>query len=245
MSKKNVEQFAERIVNSLPVRSRLAIIGDTGQILHSTLTSEAREAAEKIAKIGLQFWDIGDYQVKRLKNSQLLVYKITNRLAIALDSIEREGVLILAAKKIASTFNNELNNLEKLLETAPTFKVEKPVEPSVPLKTEEKKEIPTPSAPPVTSVAPPPPPSAPIPTPQPAKTAAKFETVNIPVLVDRSVLKKVKDETVRSILELCDGSHTTSEIAKKLNISRSKVLITLGNFSKEIKYISGVRKVEE
>ncbi|MHA1582244.1 MAG: hypothetical protein ACTSYM_07120 [Candidatus Baldrarchaeia archaeon] len=53
MSKKIIEDLAEKIINSLPVRSRLAIIGDTGQVFHSTLTSEAREAAEKIAKFGL------------------------------------------------------------------------------------------------------------------------------------------------------------------------------------------------
>ena len=241
MSKKIIEEIAEKITNSLPVRGRLAIIGDTGQVFHSTLTSEAREAAEKIAKIGLPLWDIGDYQVKRLKNSQLLVYKITNRLALALDSIEREGVLILAAKKVASMFNNELNKLEELLETAPTYEIEKPTLPPAPLKTEERK---TPSIPPTSSITPPP--SAPPPTTLPSvKPAAKFETVNIPVLVDKSVLKKVKDKLVRSILELCDGSHTTSEIAKKLNIPRSRVLITLGNFSKAINYISGVRKVEE
>jgi len=240
MSKKIVEELAEKIANSLPVRSRLAIIGDTGQVFHSTLTSEAREAAEKIAKIGLPLWDVGDYQVKRFKNSQLLVYKITNRLALALDSVEREGVLILAAKKVASMFNNELNKLEELLGTVPTYEVEKPTLPSTPLKTEERKTTLTsstsPTTPPSTTS------SATLPS---VKPAAKFETVNIPVLVDKGVLKKVKDDMVRSILELCDGSHTTSEIAKKLNIPRSKVLIVLGNFSKAINYISSIRKVEE
>ncbi|MEX2703448.1 MAG: hypothetical protein Q6368_010355 [Candidatus Baldrarchaeota archaeon] len=240
MSKKIVEELAEKIANSLPVRSRLAIIGDTGQVFHSTLTSEAREAAEKIAKIGLPLWDVGDYQVKRLKNSQLLVYKITNRLALALDSVEREGVLILAAKKVASMFNNELNKLEELLGTVPTYEVEKPTLPSAPLKTEERKTTLTSSTSPTT-----PPSTTPSATLPSVKPAAKFETVNIPVLVDKGVLKKVKDDMVRSILELCDGSHTTSEIAKKLNIPRSKVLIVLGNFSKAINYISSIRKVEE
>ncbi|MHA1832915.1 MAG: hypothetical protein ACTSV7_02910 [Candidatus Baldrarchaeia archaeon] len=240
MSKKIVEELAEKIANSLPVRSRLAIIGDTGQVFHSTLTSEAREAAEKIAKIGLPLWDVGDYQVKRLKNSQLLVYKITNRLALALDSVEREGVLILAAKKVASMFNNELNKLEELLGTVPTYEVEKPTSPSAPLKTEERKTTLTSSTSPTT-----PPSTTPSATLPSVKPAAKFETVNIPVLVDKGVLKKVKDDMVRSILELCDGSHTTSEIAKKLNIPRSKVLIVLGNFSKAINYISSIRKVEE
>ena len=243
MSKKIVEELAEKIVSSLPVRSRLAIIGDTGQIFHSTLTSEAREAAEKIVKVGLPLWDIGDYQVKKLRSSQLLIYKITNRLALALDSIEREGVLILAAKRVASMYTNEFNELEKLLGTPPEYpKVEKVTPLPAPLKVQEKKELPPPSAPSVTLPPPTPPPTPP---PPPAKPTAKFETVNIPVLVDKSILKKVRDETVRNILELCDGSHTTSEIAKKLNIPRSRVLIVLGNFSKAINYISSIRKMEE
>lgn len=230
MSKKIVEELAEKIVSSLPVRSRLAIIGDTGQIFHSTLTSEAKETVEKIVKVGLPLWDIGDYQVKKLKSSQLLIYKITNRLALALDSIEREGVLILIAKRIASMYTNEFNELEKLLEAPPEYP-----------KVEEKKELPPPSAPSVTLPPPTPPPTP----PPPAKPTAKFETINIPVLVDKSILKKVRDETVRNILKLCDGNHTTSEIAKKLNIPRSRVLIVLGNFSKAINYISSIRKVEE
>mgnify|MGYP000212135269 CR=1 FL=1 len=240
MSKKIIEELVEKIADSLPVRSRLAIIGDTGQVFHSTLTLEAREAAEKIAKIGLPLWDIGDYQVKRLKNSQLLVYKITNRLALALDSIEREGVLILAAKKVASMFNNELNKLEEFLEATPTYEIEKTRLPPAPLKTEERKTSPIPPTSSVTQ-----PPAAPPATSPSVKPVSKFETVNIPVLVDKNILKKVKDKIARSILELCDGSHTTSEIAKKLNIPRSKVLIVLGNFSKAINHISGVRKVEE
>lgn len=112
--------------------------------------------------------------------------------------------------------------------------------PSAPLKTEERKTTLTSSTSPTT-----PPPTTPSATLPSVKPAAKFETVNIPVLVDKGVLKKVKDDMVRSILELCDGSHTTSEIAKKLNIPRSKVLIVLGNFSKAINYISSIRKVEE
>ncbi|MHA1582243.1 MAG: hypothetical protein ACTSYM_07115 [Candidatus Baldrarchaeia archaeon] len=137
-------------------------------------------------------------------------------------------------------FNNELNKLEELLEATPTYEIEKTTLPPAPLKTEERKTSPIP---PISSVTPPP--AAPSSAPPSVKPTAKFETVNIPVLVNKNILKKVKDKIARSILELCDGSHTTSEIAKKLNIPRSKVLITLGNFSKEIKYISGVRKVEE
>jgi len=241
MAKENAENLAIKIAGSLPVRGRLAIVTDTGQILYSSLSPEAVDVALKIVKVGLSFWDIGDYQVKKLRGSHLLIYKITDHLAFALDSVEREGILILAAKRIASTFDNEFKELERSLEIVPSA-LEETV-PHIPPKVEEKPRL-APTSP--SSQRPPPPsPSPTTPTPLRPRPAVKAETVNIPVLTDKTILKKVKDKMARSILELCDGSHTTAEIAKKLNISRAKVLITLGEYSKAITYISGVRTKEE
>jgi len=236
MAEKRAENLAIKIAGSLPVRGRLAIVSDTGQILYSSLSSEATEAALKIVRVGLPFWDVGDYQVKKLRGSHLLIYKITDHLAFALDSVEREGILILAAKRVASTFDSEFKELEGSLGGVSPIPKAEEITLSVPSKVEAKPE----------PVPPPSPLPQPASKPQPvSRPAVKAETVNIPVLTDKSILKKVKDKMARSILELCDGSRTTAEIAKKLNISRAKVLITLGEYSKAISYISGVRTKEE
>lgn len=116
------ETFAQKLLteisNTLTTKIELAIITNTKQVLHSSLSPSALDVALKIVEVGSSLWDIGDYQMKKLEDSLLLVYKITNHFFLALNSVAKEGLLILEAKKIASTFESKFRELEKELSMA-------------------------------------------------------------------------------------------------------------------------------
>ncbi|MHA1595823.1 MAG: hypothetical protein ACTSXJ_09005 [Candidatus Baldrarchaeia archaeon] len=230
MAKEKAQDIGSRIAISLPIRSDFAIINDEGEVLYSNLSPQALETAKKIVKSSLPVWDIGDYQIKTLGESHLLIYKVTEKLAFALDSQEAEGIMIVIAKRLASLLNSEFKELESLMIGAPV----------------EVKEVTVPRAPP------PPPPEKAVPEEvhvveeKPAPPRVEVEPANYPILTDRTILKKIKDETVRKMLELCDGDHTVKDIAEELGLPRARVLITLGEYSSKglVTYISGIRKME-
>jgi len=79
-----LKEIGEKIESSLPIKAELAIIDSDGNLIYSSLSSEAENIAKQLAKAAMTIWDVGDYQVKKLSRTNLLIYKMTDRLAVAL-----------------------------------------------------------------------------------------------------------------------------------------------------------------
>ncbi|MEM3525874.1 MAG: hypothetical protein QXV37_00535, partial [Candidatus Jordarchaeaceae archaeon] len=79
-------------------------IDNAGTPLYSTLSPEAEENIKKLAQI-FPICEIGDFQIRKLKKSNLLIYKLSPTILLALESYEKEGVIISAAKRLEEKYN--------------------------------------------------------------------------------------------------------------------------------------------
>ncbi|MHA1628507.1 MAG: hypothetical protein ACTSW6_05515, partial [Candidatus Baldrarchaeia archaeon] len=139
----DIKEIGNKIASSLPIKAELAIIDADGGLIYSSLSPEAEEIARRLAKAAMAIWDVGDYQVKKLSKTNLLIYKMTDRLAIALNSYEKEGIIILSAKRLEEKLREDFKAMEKVVKEikvpAPPPPPPSPTPPSIPEKTVEAK----------------------------------------------------------------------------------------------------------
>jgi hypothetical protein len=243
------ENAAKKIEEIVAEKIRIAFLDDIGNILYSSLTAESEKIAKKLTTI-FSDCDIGDYQIKKLPKSNLLIYMISPLIILALESHEKEGILISTIKNLEENHeslfdelesdllrlhSNELveisskeSGVELVQERSPVKETEKMAEsvpPSITQREIKRIELKEPST--VTY----------------AEKVSETIPVNFPILAKRRALKKVKDPNELKILQLCDGNHTIEEIGEKLGISKSQVMITTGDYNAKgmIKYISGFK----
>ena len=136
-------KIAKKIAEFIPVKYYLALIDDTCNILHSSLSTESVETLKKLAQI-FPLCDIGDFQVKKLKKTNLIIYKLSPNLLLALESYEKEGVIISAAKRIEEKYTELFRTPEKQLQTPPpqeTSETTSKVVPSAELVKEESVKV--------------------------------------------------------------------------------------------------------
>lgn len=115
-------KIAKKIAEFVPVKYYIAFLDGTGNILYSTLSSETEDTLKKLAQI-FPVCDIGDFQVKKLKKTNLLVYKISPNVVLALESYEKEGVIISAAKRIEEKYTELFISPKKQIQTPPPQEV--------------------------------------------------------------------------------------------------------------------------
>ena len=148
----HIKEIGDKIASLLSIKAELAIIDADGGLIYSSLSPEAEEIARRLAKAAMTIWDVGDYQVKKLSKTNLLIYKMTDRLAIALNSYEKEGIIILSAKRLEEKLREDFKTMEKMM-----------------------KKIKVPAPPP----SPPPPPPTPAPKPVTETKPVEVEAVKV------------------------------------------------------------------
>ncbi|MEM3587559.1 MAG: hypothetical protein QXO71_09585, partial [Candidatus Jordarchaeaceae archaeon] len=212
-------------------------------------------------------WSVGDYQVRKLPKSNILIYKVSPHIIVALDSYEKEGVLIILGKRLEENFANIFKELESKIPATPVKGSVETVSKELSLELLQKgaptKDTETVELGPVDedfrlvetrslkselnhekgeleTVKEQ---SMEIP---PAERGEEIITVSFPVLIDTKFLKKVKDPIALKILNLCDGGHTIDDIAEELKIPKIRVMLVTGDYSAKgvLKYISGIRKIK-
>ncbi|MEM2959038.1 MAG: hypothetical protein Q6366_005660 [Candidatus Freyarchaeota archaeon] len=249
---KRFKEIADNIAKFMPKKCYMAFLDDSGTILYSSLMAESEAAVKQLSRV-FPVWSPGDYQLKKLPKSNLLIYKASPRIILAIESYEKEGVLIVAGKRIEENYMDLFRELEKEL-PAPQAKAISETVSEAPLKvaqgvsaTEEleiAKSIPEEAyAEEIEGEKP----REPVLAPPSQKGEAEVTvTVSFPVLVDKNILKKVKEPMAIAILQLCDGDHTVDDIAEELGISKARVMITTGDFGAKgaLKYVSGFRKIK-
>lgn len=243
------KEIADRISKFTTKKSSVAFLDDQGNVLYSSLTKESETAVKKVSGV-FPVWSVGDYLIKKLLKSNILIYKVSNHTIVALDSYEKEGVLIIVGKRLEENFAETFKELESL---ASTKLSEKPVEvpsakPSAGLAQESlpagetKIATQTPTSSPTQIAS-----ESSMKAPPSVEEVEETVTVSFPVLVDSKFLKKVKDPMVLNILTLCDGGHTIDDISEELKIPKARVMIITGEYSAKgaIRYLSGIRKVKK
>ncbi len=248
---KRFKEIADNITKFMPKKCYLAFLDDSGNILYSSLMAESESAVKQLSRV-FPVWSPGDYQLKKLPKSNLLIYKASPRIILAIESYEKEGVLIVAGKRIEENYMDLFRELEKELpapgvkaisetvseaslkvaqgvSAAEELEIAKSIPEEAYAKEIEGEKI-----------------SEPVLAPPSQKEAEVTVTVSFPVLVDKNILKKVKEPMAIAILQLCDGDHTVDDIAEELGISKARVMITTGDFGAKgaLKYVSGFRKIK-
>jgi len=95
-----MEEIFPKIQELMPAGTRWALFNQRGEKIHSELAPEIEELASKMVRAGAEVWDIGDYQVKGLEGGRKIVaFKVSSNCILVMDSFEKEGVLLLAAKQ--------------------------------------------------------------------------------------------------------------------------------------------------
>ncbi|MEM3586299.1 MAG: hypothetical protein QXO71_03160 [Candidatus Jordarchaeaceae archaeon] len=246
------KEIADKITKFTTKKSSVAFLDDRGNFLYSSLTKESEEAVKKISGV-FSVWNVGDYLIKKLLKSNILIYKVSPHIIVALDSYEKEGVLIIVGKRLEENSETLFKDLESMVSTAPVKEIEASSKEEMPRLTQATAQITE------TRVAE---------TVQTSISSQKIEeetretlstvpsssgeteetvTVSFPILVDTKALKKARDPMTLSILNLCDGGHTIDDIAEELKIPKVRVMIITGEYSAKgvLKYISGIRKVKK
>jgi hypothetical protein len=247
------KEIADRIAKFTTKKSSVAFLDENGNILYSSLIKESELAVKKLSGV-FPVWNIGDYLLKKLLKSNILIYKVSPHIIVALDSYEKEGVLIIVGKRLEENFADMFKDLESELSTTPAKELREvsPKESSLtmtqenPSTGETKMVEPTP-----TSV---------LPqkiggeiakessmTSSPSVKVEETVTVSFPILVDSKILKKIKEPIIIDILNLCDGGHTIDDISEELKVPKARVMMVTGDYSAKgaLRYLSGIRKIKK
>ena len=199
-----IEKLVDKIKTGINLPNvRVGLFDIQGHILYSSLGEKASELASKLTKGAFAAWDIGDYQVKHLEKGCLLVSRVTEKLALAIDSFEREGLVIVTMGALMKRFADEFEKIDKLLPGKPIsvpLPEEKPVA-EAPVKIEAAPE----PVKPVVEQAVKAPPSSPL----------INITPDLILTVSQANINKIEmDPVMLSLIRIFDGIKPVSEIIK-------------------------------
>lgn len=95
-----MKEFLPKIQELIPPGTRWALFTQRGEKLYSELSPGTEELASRIVRAGAELWEVGDYQVKSLEGGRkVLAFKLSRSCIIVLESFEKEGVLLFAARQ--------------------------------------------------------------------------------------------------------------------------------------------------
>ncbi|MHA1835775.1 MAG: hypothetical protein ACTSYQ_02435 [Candidatus Odinarchaeia archaeon] len=214
-----IEKLIDKIKSGITLTNvRIGLFDIQGNILYSSLGERASAIASRLTKGAFEAWDIGDYQVKHMEKGCLLVSRVTEKLALAIDAYEREGLVIVAMGALMKRFANEFKKIDSLLPGKPVV-VEEKITAEI---TEPPKPVEEPS-PKVQEVAPPEP-----------KVEAKpeekeFEFINITpdlvLMVSEAKANKIEmDPIMLGLIRVIDGVRPVEDVVKLAGYEFRQVL---------------------
>lgn len=228
----DIEKLIDKIKSGITLPNvRVGLFDIQGHILYSSLGENSSDLAAKMTKGAFASWGIGDYQVKHLDRGCLLVSRVTEKLAFAIDSVEREGLVIVAMGALMRRFAEDFRKIDNLLPGKPLSTV---VEEKIVI------EAPTPRA----EAAPPQIQPAPQPvavkeaTAQPASALVNV-TPELVLTVSKENIAKIElDQVMLALIRAFDGVKPVSEVVKiaglnfenslpKINLLIEKNILTL------------------
>ncbi len=209
-----IEKLIAKIKSGISLPNvRIGLFDIQGHVLYSSLGEKASELASKLTKGAFAAWEIGDYQVKHLEKGCLLVSRVTEKLALAIDSFEREGLVIVTMGALMKRFAEDFEKIDKLLPGKPI---------SVPL-VEEK--IAEPSPPPAEVKAEPVKPAVETPAKPSPTTPLINITPDLVFAVAHANINKIEiDPVMLSLIRAFDGVKPVSEVVKIAGVDYNTAL---------------------
>jgi len=200
-----ISQLVEEIKSGVPTLSRaeIALLTSNGQILYSELGSELENIAKGELARSFKYWGIGDYFVKHLGRENLIVGKVSSNLAIAICSMEKIGLLILAFTTVKKRFGDSFREIESKVRLPEAEEIEEEV---VEVKPPEEIAVETPI--------------------KPKEEEVKVEEIEISlspwtVLEPFSSIQTstvTMDKDMITLLRLIDGWKTIEDLSKEANM---------------------------
>ncbi|MFX0097372.1 MAG: hypothetical protein ACFE7E_06385 [Candidatus Hodarchaeota archaeon] len=106
--------LVDRIMEGLLTGSdvRIGLFDSTGNCVYSTLNQEVEDITKDVIPRSFPFWDSGDYQVKNLNNGCLLISRVSDKLALAIDSKERVEMVIASLGILLRKFKEDFEGID-------------------------------------------------------------------------------------------------------------------------------------
>lgn len=109
----------------------VGLFDSEGNSVCSTLSKEAEGITKEIIPRSFPLWDSGDYQVKNLGKGCLLVSRVSEKLALAINSEERAEMVIASLGILLRKFKDDFegiggSSLEEVASTSATTEVHVP-----------------------------------------------------------------------------------------------------------------------
>lgn len=111
---KKIDELMERIKSSLSYKTYLALMDEDGKTLYNNFHSGLNGVLKNYVP-ALKTLDPGDYQIKNFSKTCLIMYKVSDRLALIAESYVKEGLLIFTLKSIAENLKEQFIELDILL----------------------------------------------------------------------------------------------------------------------------------
>lgn len=197
---------------------RIGLFDAQGNCLYGTLGEEAETVTKSIISRSFPTWDTGDYQVKHLERGCLLISRVSDKVALAIDSYEREGLVIMSLGTVLRRFKKDFEEIDDLLPGAAM---------PAPTSAEHREAI---SASPVTPAPAPeptreaeeamisPPSKEEAPAADTGESAGAVSPDAILLVSEPAVNKLELDSDMLSLMRLIDGKKTLREVAKTAGI---------------------------
>jgi hypothetical protein len=110
---KKIDELMGKIKSSIPGKSYLALMDEDEKVLYNSFYPGLNGYIKNFAP-AIKTMDVGDYQVKNYAKSCLIIYKVSDRLALVAESYVKEGLLIFTIKNIAEKFKDQFLELDIL-----------------------------------------------------------------------------------------------------------------------------------
>ena len=106
-----VNDLMGKVKSSMIWKSYLALVDENGKILYTTFNNGLNDLLRRLAS-SLKILSSGDYLVKNFDNSRLVAFKVSDRLALVVESYAKEGLLVFTLRSLAERLGDEFVELD-------------------------------------------------------------------------------------------------------------------------------------
>ncbi len=110
---KKVDELMGKIKSAIPGKSFLALMDEGGKILYNNFHSGLNGNIKNFAP-AIKIMDVGDYHIKNYDKSCLIIYKVSDSLALIAESYVKEGLLIFTIKHLAENLKDQFLEIDIL-----------------------------------------------------------------------------------------------------------------------------------
>ncbi|WXG39380.1 MAG: hypothetical protein WED07_00860 [Candidatus Freyarchaeum deiterrae] len=112
--KEKIEDLMNRVKSSMYFKAYLALMDEDGKILYNNFNDSFNRTLRGLVPI-LKTLDTGEYHVRRLARSRLIILRVSDGLVLAAESYARDGILIFTMNNAVERLREEFVELDLLM----------------------------------------------------------------------------------------------------------------------------------